>query len=478
MYAIVDIETTGGSPLTEKITEIAIFMHDGEKITGEFSTLINPEKKIPYYITALTGITNAMVADAPKFYEVARKIVEFTQDCIFVAHNVSFDYQFVRNEFKRLGYNYTREKLCTVQLSRKLLPGLPSYSLGKLCSQLKIKITDRHRATGDALATTRLLENLLYTSKSSTTSFDTFLRIDKKDLHPNLDPGTINRLPEATGTYYFFNDRTELIYIGKSKNIRNRALSHFRNFDTKKAIEMRNNIASVDYEITGSELIALLKESNEIKKLQPLYNRSQRRAMSHYGIYSFYDEQGYIRFSIGKNSVKNEVPLCSFSTQKSAKNYLHSLIDNFMLCQKLCGLYPGSGSCFSYEISNCRGACIGKESAFDYNQRAASVIESFKFKHKNFFVLEKGRSDDELGVVQVVCGKYIGYGYIDSSFYQNSLENLEACIQHFDDNRDVQQILRHYLQISSSARIVPYSNNFDDDFIHNNQFINRMEKSE
>ena len=158
MYAIVDIETTGGSPVKEKITEIAIYIHDGQKITNEFVTLINPEKNIPYNIIALTGITNEMVASAPKFYEIARDIVELTKDRTIIAHNSTFDYSFIRNEFRSLGYNFQREQLCTVKLSRKLIPGLRSYSLGAICSELGIKITDRHRAAGDALATAKLFD--------------------------------------------------------------------------------------------------------------------------------------------------------------------------------------------------------------------------------------------------------------------------------------------------------------------------------
>ena len=163
MYAIIDIETTGGSHKTEKITEIAIFVHDGIKIVNEFATLINPEKDIPYFITNLTGITNAMVANAPKFYEVARRIVELTENCTFVAHNVSFDYRFVAEEFLRLGYEYKRDLLCTVRMSRKHLPGKRSYSLGNLCQELGIRVNGRHRAAGDALATVKLFE-LLQTS--------------------------------------------------------------------------------------------------------------------------------------------------------------------------------------------------------------------------------------------------------------------------------------------------------------------------
>ncbi len=161
MFAIIDIETTGSVYRYGKITEIAIVLHNGEGITDMFQTLINPEIDIPYHITKLTGISNEMVAGAPRFFEVARKIVEFTEGRTFVAHNVSFDYRFIREEFKQLGYNYERKKLCTVQLSRKLLPGHSSYSLGKLCSDLGIVIEGRHRAGGDALATARLFELLI-----------------------------------------------------------------------------------------------------------------------------------------------------------------------------------------------------------------------------------------------------------------------------------------------------------------------------
>jgi DNA polymerase III subunit epsilon len=160
MYAIIDIETTGGSPKTERITEIAIFIHDGIRVVNEFVSLVNPQKDIPYFITNLTGITNEMVANAPKFYEIARTIVEMTENCIFVAHNAPFDYGFVREEFLSLGFDYERERLCTVRLSRKLIPGKRSYSLGNLCSDLGIHLNNRHRAAGDALATVKLFELL------------------------------------------------------------------------------------------------------------------------------------------------------------------------------------------------------------------------------------------------------------------------------------------------------------------------------
>ena len=458
MYAIIDVETTGGSPVTEKITEIAIFLHDGEKLVDEFTTLINPEKKIPYYITALTGISNTMVADSPKFYEIAKHIVELTKDSVFIAHNVSFDYQFIRNEFKRLGYEYNREKLCTVQLSRKLIPGLKSYSLGKICNYLDIRIHDRHRASGDALATVKLFEHLLQVSKNQNQFMASLPGLNKKDLHPNLKPETLNAIPEETGTYYFFNDQQELIYIGKSKNIRSRVLSHLRNYSSKKSIELMNSIAEIDYELTGSDLVALLKESHEIKQNRPIYNRAQRRSISIYGLYSYYDNDGYLRFAIQRNNGKSEIPLRSFSNLRSGKSYLNLKADQYELCQKLCGLYPSAGSCFNYEIMQCKGACIGKEPPENYNERVLKVIHENVIEQDNYFLVERGRVDGEIAVVQVQCGKYIGYGYADNSCIDGNTGLLADCIQHFDDNRDVQQIIRTYIQSGKKIQILPYTN--------------------
>jgi DNA polymerase-3 subunit epsilon len=256
MYAIVDIETTGGSPGNDRITEIAVLIHDGARIVHEFSSLVNPECKIPYYITAMTGITNEMVAGAPKFFEIARELVELTQNMIFVAHNVAFDYGFVRNEFRRLGYDYKREQLCTVRVSRKLMPGLRSYSLGRLCDDLKIVIKGRHRATGDAAATAILFDHLLEIERVNGTSHINGSARFVQDHHPSLDLCKVKNLPEEPGVYYFYNQEAELIYIGKSRNIRHRVLSHFSNTTTGKAIKMRTQIADVGCESTGSRLIS------------------------------------------------------------------------------------------------------------------------------------------------------------------------------------------------------------------------------
>jgi DNA polymerase III subunit epsilon len=279
MYAIVDIETTGGSARLEKITEIAIYQHDGHEITGEFVTLVNPERNIPYFITSLTGITNEMVEDAPRFYEVARKIVEYTEGRTFVAHNARFDYSFLREEFKSLGFNFTRNLLDTVALGRKLLPGHKSYSLGNICNDLQILINGRHRAAGDAFATVRLFEILLEKDREINGFGKSLMKRSKTSkLNPALDISKLENIPEEPGVYYFYNEKHDLIYIGKSRNLQQRINTHLSNNTTNRAMEMRDLISDIDWETTGSELIALLKESFEIKRNKPIYNRAQRNS--------------------------------------------------------------------------------------------------------------------------------------------------------------------------------------------------------
>jgi DNA polymerase-3 subunit epsilon len=454
MYAIIDIETTGGSHKNEKITEIAIFVHDGTKIVNEFSTLINPEKNIPYFITGLTGITNEMVSDAPKFYEVAKQIVELTENCIFVGHNVNFDYHFVREEFSRLGYDYKREVLCTVKMSRKLIPGKKTYSLGKLCDEIGISITDRHRAAGDALATVKLFELLLSINKSPLNGSKKNILASQKDLNPALDYSLIQNLPHQTGVYQFLNEKGDIIYIGKSNDIHDRVIAHFNNTTTKKALEMRAHIADIGFELTGSELIALLLESFQIKKYKPLYNRAQRRSLNNYGIYTYTDSAGYIRFYIEKNSALDEIPLVSFDSPIEAKQFLTLLVEKYKLCQKLCGLYNSQDACFHYQLNECQGACIGKEPSQSYNSRAEEIIRNFQYNSDNFWIVDKGRNTSEKSIIRIKSGKYIGYGYLTDDIPYSSTYQWDDFIKSYPDNREIQQIIRTYLRSHPAIKIV------------------------
>lgn len=452
MFAIIDIETTGGRQ-TDKITEISVILHDGINITGEFSTLVNPEIPVPYFITRMTGISNEMVSDAPKFYEIAKKIVEITSGRIIIAHNSVFDYNFIRNEFKSLGYDFKRKHLCTVKLSRKLIPGLSSYNLDSICNEVGIIINDRHRATGDVLATAKLFEHLLSINNNDKDLF-TGIRLNAfNNLHPSLDKNKIEELPEDTGVYYLYDEKGKLIYVGKSKNIYNRVMSHLSNISTRKTQNLRDSIADVGYEITGSELLALLIESDEIKKNKPVFNRSQSRTSFDWGIFDFTDEKGYICFCVERNN-KNKVPIATYSTHDFATEALAAMAEKHGLCQKLCGLYDSVGACFHFSVLMCAGACTGKELADSYNKRAEEAIQHFQMPYQNFYIIDKGRHIKERTIIKVENSKYIGFGHLDSDFSFDDTLSLDNCIKKYNDNRDVRQIIRNYLRRYKVERII------------------------
>ena len=440
----------------EKITEIAIYLHDGNQITGEFVTLVNPERNIPWFITNLTGITNEMVEDAPRFFEIARTIVELTEGRTFVAHNARFDYSFIRQEFKSLGFNYRRSILDTVALSRKLFPGHRSYSLGNICADLRISINGRHRAAGDAFATVKLFEMLMKKDLETGGGQPVLLRNTRiSKLNPKLDIAKIENIPDEPGIYYFYNETGNLIYIGKSRNLQQRISTHLSNNTTSRSMEMRDLIADIDWETTGSELIALLKESSEIKENKPVYNRAQRRTGFQWGIFSFADNNGYINFRYGPLDT-DDTPVSVFTSKERTKSKLNSLIETYGLCQKLSGLYETDGACFHYQVGICRGACCGKESAAEYNERAARATEEFVFTRRNFFIIDKGRDDEERCAVKIINGKYSGYGYFNVNDMGFGLTAVHECIKPSVDNRDIQVILKQYLKSNRVEKIIEF----------------------
>lgn len=445
-FAIIDIETTGLSAGQGRITELAILIFDGNQLIDEFVTLINPEIPIPYFITKLTGINNQMVAGAPRFYEIARQVVEMTTDCIIVGHNVRFDYSFLKAEFKSLGYDFQRQTLDTVSLARKLMPGMPGYGLGKLCAALRIENASRHRAYGDATATLELFRRLL--------SLNPDLAVSAKRNHAFGKKLDVDSIPELTGIYQFFDASGKLIYVGKSVNIRARVMQHLINDGTRKAMELRNNIEAVEFELTGNELMALLLESDLIKKHQPLFNRQQRRSLFNYGLYHFVDEKGYIRLKVGK-TIDELLPDYSYSSLQQARDHLFQLTEQYALCQKLNGLYASNGSCFHYHIGQCKGACLGSESPESYNLRASEAVERFHFEHDSFFIALKGRNDDEMGLVRVMSGVYMGFGYVPVADFRPVPEVLDDYIIRYADNRDVRQIIRSYLRNSRDFKLIP-----------------------
>lgn len=450
MYAIIDIETTGGSPDHSKITEIAIILHDGTKVIDEYSTLINPECTIPYQITQITGITNEMVSNAPPFYEVAKKIVELTEGAVFVAHNVGFDYSFVRAAFKELGYPYHRKTLCTVRMSRVAFPGLSSYSLGRLCSDLNIHISNRHRALGDAKATAILFDKILESNSTIIEDIKNASIAIPKNLPPQLKEDALSKIPTGvTGVYYFYNSSGDVIYVGKSNDIKKRILQHFATSKTSKTVRMLNDIAHISIENTGSELIALLLESDEIKKIKPIYNTSQKRtsAVPFYSIYQKVDEHGYINLYVDRHQEGLE-SLAMVDSGIEARKIFERVVDKYGLCLSKCDLHTFKGPCFNYQIKKCKGACLSIESPDEYNERVEAAISSFSFQNKNFFLLGKGRVEGEKSMVCIERGQYKGFGYFDSSIGYPSVNELRDNIKKYSHNRDIQIILSKFMKKS------------------------------
>ena len=446
MYSIVDIETTGNGYRGQKITEISIFLFDGKQIIDEYTSLVNPEQHIPPFITNLTGITDAMVRYAPKFYEIAKKVEEFTRDTIFVAHNVNFDYNIVKDEFKSLGFEFKRKKLCTVRLSRKIIPGLRSYSLGNICASENIPINGRHRAKGDAEATTELFRRLI--ERDNTFIINSFLnpRSKQATLPPLLDKSIVDNLPSTPGVYYFKNDSKELIYVGKAINLKQRVISHFYD-KKKKEREMCMETADILFTETGSDLLALLLESSEIKNKYPKYNRSQKNRNASVGLFTYTDQKGIIHLAFNTLKLVPDALLTFYSIQE-CRNFIEKLCEEFELCPKYCHLQTNVSSCFHYQIKSCKGICCEQELIKDYNSRVQKAISSISVTQKSLVIREKGRHKNELGFALILEGKYQGFGYVDVDLDKQLTqpEDYQFYLQPKRDNRDIQRILNGYLK--------------------------------
>lgn len=442
LYTIVDIETTGNGIVGNKITEIAIFKHDGENVIDEYHSLVNPECEIPYFITGLTGIDNHMVRNAPTMQEIATEIHDFTAEQIFVAHSVNFDYNVIKHEFKTLGQSYVRKKLCTVRLSRRLFPGFHSYSLGKLCSSLDIPLHNRHRAKGDAQATVRLFEKILK-AKDSESVIKTFLntRSQEATLPPLLSRKVYDELPAAPGIYYFKNNKGEIIYIGKAKNIQRRVLGHFYDKSTKE-VRMCRETAKIDFEKSGTEILALLMETAAIKRHYPIYNSAQKGFIRQYAIFSYEDRNGIKH--LGFNSLKQVTqPLITFTNTTNCRLYLEELCMAFDLCPKYCHLQENVSQCSHFRIS-CKGICRGKESVDDYNDRVDEAITYMQTLKEDFVIREKGRNFDEYGFAWLQGGTYRGYGFIPSNVQLSHAEELETYLVPQKDTPEARRYMYTY----------------------------------
>lgn len=453
-FAIVDIETTG-TIHDGKITEIAVIIHDGTKEIDRFTTLLNPQRKIDRYVVKLTGITDQMVADAPLFEEYAEKILDMTKDRVFVAHNVSFDYGFLKKEFGALNMEFKRETLDTIDICRRIIPGLPSYSLGKLCNTLGIEMDSHHRALDDTAATAILFERLF--KKDPTTVFSG-IKPDMPDVRipPNLPASELNGLPTTTGVYYFYDGDDQILYVGKSINIKKRVLSHFHPKEKKKWAELWKNVHSISFEETGSELVALLLESQEIKELQPPINHAQKKVNFRYGIFESVDDDGYMGLHIRSKKNAEGAPLLEIRNYHEGKRLLLRQAKKHELCQCLMGLHRLNGRCFHYQIKNCRGTAMGFEPPEEYNARVTSAKSAFGMTINNTLVIGAGRTSNEYSLVQIEDGQYKGYGFIEKEEANQSLEHIIEHIRKQNDNPDTRSIIRNYLSRNKRDKVIEY----------------------
>lgn len=458
MYAIVDIETTGGYAANHRITEIAIYHHDGIQITETFHTLVNPGRNIPYYISGLTGITSEMVLSAPTFDQLAHQIHQKLEGKIFVAHNAHFDYSFLKKELEQAGINWQAKKLCTVRLSRKIIPGLRSYSLGSLAESLGIPIPGRHRAGGDAAATVKIFDQLLQRDRDSYILKTLKRNSGETTLPPNLPKEEFDKLPAKCGVYYFHDARGNVIYVGKAINIKKRIAGHFTG-DAREwsRSNIRNEIHHISYELTGNELIAFILESQEIRKLWPKYNQAQKHRVEEWGIYDYEDRNGYLRFSVNQVT-RGSRPLIRFSSKGDAWNFLWEKVRLFELCPKLSGLQISKGLCFDYQTGECRGACMCVESVKKYNKRVEKVIDAFSSQGSSVAIIGKGRSTEEQSLVLVEKGNYLGFGFFDSQVSIADLESARTYVRKSVETPTVQNLINSYLTNPRGAEVITFSN--------------------
>lgn len=453
-FAVIDVETSGKGLHGNRITEICIVVIEKGTVVDKYTSLVNPECFIPPFITGLTGINNDLVKDAPKFHDIAGEVERLTRDAVFVAHNVNFDYNVIRGEFTALGHDFVRRKLCTVRLSRKLIPGLNSYSLGKLCRSLQIPLHNRHRAEGDTDATVLLFQKILNLTDSQKT-IDSFLNVRSKEatLPPHLNRENLDRLPEKTGIYLFMDQMGKVIYAGKAKNIKQRVVSHFYDKKTSEYL-LGQETHRIDYEETGSELIALLLEAQKIAAHYPKYNRAQKRILNPFCIISYENQRGITQLAMTRGKFTHTA-IDYFFTREEAVAKLEQLCMEFELCPRFCGLQNTTARCSHYKIQSCHGVCTEGEEVATYNRRVEKAIETLTGQRRDFMIAGEGRNFDEQSFVLVQDGIYKGFGFAEKEHSCSTMTDLEPFLIPQKNNYHTERIIKSYLHQTEGKNLIP-----------------------
>jgi len=448
----VDIETTGGSYRNSRVLEVAAIRYENGEVTAEFSTLINPETYIPASITSLTGIHEGDIVDAPVFADIADQLAEVMNGAVFVAHNVRFDYSFLKNEFAMVGMEFTPKLLCTVRLSRYLYKFEQGHSLAKLIARYDIPFLNRHRALDDARAI--LYFSQMAFEKNGAEEFNAAVahQLKSQSLPPNLNKAELDAIENVPGVYIFQDETHQPIYVGKSINLKKRVMSHFQDVKSTKEVRISQNIHHIETIPTGNELAALLLESKLVKELKPIFNRRLRRVTSYAMLIKAMDVD-YATIQVKQGNVDTETDLDviygMYGSRMKAKKSIEETTRVFQLCPKLMGIEKATGACFSYSLGKCKGACIGEESPELYNRRFELAMEHSRLKSWPFDtpislpVNTKGE--------QVIIKNWMVQGYVDETgdlVYDAEEPNFDM-----DEYKIIQRFIRENRQFIQQIRV-------------------------
>lgn len=443
----VDVETNGKFGAEGRIIEIGMLRVEHGLVTETFASLVNPGSTIPVWIERLTGITNADLIHAPYFDEIAENIKRLLEGAVFVAHNVRFDYAFIKSHLKAVGVDYRPKLFCTVRMSRALYPAMRGHSLEKIIARHNIQVAARHRAFDDAKAMYDFMQ--IAATEHGETAIRENMRAQQrtKSLPPHVPENTISTLPSRPGVYIFKDEAGSPLYVGKSVNIRERVRSHFtQNTSIMKEMKLSQRSYSIDHIETDTEVEALLLESAKVKELQPLLNRRLRRVTKQSVLISQINEEGYLSIAIESKDLDELTDTSNiygvFTSRMKAKAALENILKTFQLCPKLLSLEKTNGACFRYQLSLCKGACINKELAKSYNRRAElalerSKIESWPFKSKIAIKINETKS--------LIVDQWIIEGIVHYDFEPI----LERITNGFD--LDTYKILRSFIRTHSTS---------------------------
>lgn len=443
----VDIETNGLNHVRGRVIEVAAIRIENGKITKIYRSLVDPQTELPYFITNLTGITSQDLKSAPTFDQIADELYSILEGAVFVAHNVRFDYSFLKQEFGRLAIKFLPKQVCTVKLSRVLYPHLKGHKLADIIQRHNFKYSARHRAYDDAEILWQFMQyiNKNFTPEQINSAVE--LQIHQPSIPKNLQPELVRNLPQTTGVYIFEDASGKPLYVGKSINIKKRVLSHFgRDHIESKEFKIAQFISSIQVHTTAGELSALLLESRLVKELQPLYNKQLRRTSKLILARQRVNDEGYITINLEEASnidskhVSNV--LAVYSQRTKAKNNLNILLKQYELCPKLMGLEKSAGSCFLYQLRKCRGACFGNEPAREYNSRLLAAFSNQRVQawpYNGAIIIEEGSQLEQVSAFVVdkwcVLGEIVMDNYCDPVLIPRS--------RHFD--LDTYKILQAFL---------------------------------